>query len=51
LRGKPTEVDDCLLPYLRAAAAHGLAVPTVQAAYRIIRALEILGAASSGGVG
>src|SRR5262249_14870327 len=51
LRGKPTEVDDCLLPYLRAAAAHGLAVPTVLAAYRIIRALEILGAASSGGIG
>ena len=44
LRGKPTEVDDCLLPYLRAAAAHGLAVPTVRAAYRIITALEILGA-------
>jgi 2-dehydropantoate 2-reductase len=49
LRGKPTEVDDCLLPYLRAAAAHGLAVPTVLAAYRIIGALAILGA-SSGGV-
>jgi 2-dehydropantoate 2-reductase len=48
LRGKPTEVDDCLLPFLRAAAAHGLAVPTVQAVYRIIGALEILGAAANG---
>jgi 2-dehydropantoate 2-reductase len=49
LRGRPTEVDDCLLPYLQAAERHGRPVPTVRAAYRIIKALEILGAAEPGG--
>ena len=51
LRGKPTEVDDCLGAFLRAAATHGLGVPTVLAAYRIIRALEILGAGVGAGAG
>lgn len=42
LRAKPTEVDDCLGAYLRAADRLGVDVPTVRAAYRVIGTLESL---------
>jgi 2-dehydropantoate 2-reductase len=47
LRGRPTEVDDCLLPFLQEAERRGIAVPTVRAAYRVITALEVIGQAAS----
>ncbi|MBW2361549.1 MAG: ketopantoate reductase family protein [Deltaproteobacteria bacterium] len=40
LRAKPTEVEQCLLPFLVEAERRGIAVPTARAAYRIIRTLE-----------
>jgi len=40
LRGKPTEVEYCLAPFLAQADRLGLAVPTARAGYRIIRSLE-----------
>jgi 2-dehydropantoate 2-reductase len=40
LRGRPTEVEHCLGPFLAQAERAGLAVPTLRAGYRIIRTLE-----------
>ena len=40
MRGRPTEVEQCLVPFLAEADRHGIAVPTARAAYRIIRSLE-----------
>ncbi len=40
LRGKPTEVEYCLAPFLSEADRLGLAVPSARAGYRIIRSLE-----------
>jgi 2-dehydropantoate 2-reductase len=40
LRGKPTEVEGCLAPFLAEAERRGIAVPTARAGYRIIRTLE-----------
>jgi 2-dehydropantoate 2-reductase len=40
MRGRPTEVEHCLAPFLTQAERAGLAVPTVRAGYRIIRTLE-----------
>jgi 2-dehydropantoate 2-reductase len=40
LRGRETEVDYSIGAYLDEAAKHELAVPTVRAAYRIIKSLE-----------
>ncbi len=40
LRAKPTEVEQCLVPFLVEAERRGIAVPTARAAYRIIRTLE-----------
>jgi 2-dehydropantoate 2-reductase len=40
LRGRPTEVEHCLGPFLAQADRAGLAVPTARAGYRIIRTLE-----------
>ncbi len=40
MRGRPTEVEQCLVPFLAEADRHGIAVPTARAGYRIIRTLE-----------
>jgi 2-dehydropantoate 2-reductase len=40
LRGKPTEVDFCVGAYLDEAEKHDVAVPTVRAAYRVVKSLE-----------
>jgi len=40
MRGRPTEVEYCLAPFLEQADREGLAVPTLRAGYRIIRTLE-----------
>jgi 2-dehydropantoate 2-reductase len=40
LRGRATEVESCLGPFLAQAEREGLAVPTARAGYRIIRTLE-----------
>jgi len=40
LRGKPTELEYCVAPFLAEADRMGLPVPTARAGYRIIRALE-----------
>jgi 2-dehydropantoate 2-reductase len=40
LRGRPTEVEYCLAPFLEEAERLGVAVPTARAGYRIIRSLE-----------
>jgi len=40
MRGKPTEVEYCLAPFLAEADRLSLAVPTARAGYRIIRSLE-----------
>ncbi len=40
MRGRPTEVEYCLGPFLAQAARQDLAVPTLRAGYRIIRTLE-----------
>ena len=40
LRGRPTEVEYCLGPFLAQAERAGIAVPTARAGYRIIRTLE-----------
>lgn len=42
MRGRPTEVDYVVLPFLHEADRLGVPVPTTRAAYRIIRALEQL---------
>jgi 2-dehydropantoate 2-reductase len=39
-RGRPTEVEYCLGPFLAQAERAGIAVPTARASYRIIRTLE-----------
>ena len=40
MRGRPTEVEHCLGPFLAQAEREGIAVPTLRAGYRIIRTLE-----------
>ena len=40
MRGRPTEVEYCLGPFLAQAERAGIEVPTVRAGYRIIRTLE-----------
>jgi ketopantoate reductase len=40
MRGRPTEVEYCLGPFLTQAERAGIAVPTARASYRIIRTLE-----------
>ena len=40
LRARPTEVEQCLKPFLVEAERRAIAVPTARAAYRIIRTLE-----------
>lgn len=40
MRGRPTEVEYCLGPFLAQAERAGIAVPTARASYRIIRTLE-----------
>ena len=40
MRGRPTEVEYCLGPFLAQAERAGIAVPTLRAGYRIIRTLE-----------
>ena len=40
MRGRPTEVEYCLGPFLAQAERQGIAVPTLRAGYRIIRTLE-----------
>ena len=40
MRGRPTEVEYCLGPFLAQAERAGIAVPTARAGYRIIRTLE-----------
>jgi ketopantoate reductase len=42
VRGRPTEVEDGLGTYLRAADAHHVDVPTARGAYRVIKTLEAL---------
>jgi 2-dehydropantoate 2-reductase len=42
VRGRPTELDDCLGAFLLAARERGIDVPTVRAAYRVIATLESL---------
>jgi 2-dehydropantoate 2-reductase len=42
IHGRPTELDEIIGPFLDEARRLGLAVPTVQAVYRTIRALEQL---------
>jgi 2-dehydropantoate 2-reductase len=42
LRGRQTEVEYCLAPFLTEAERLGLVVPTARAGYRIIRSLEQL---------
>jgi len=42
VQGRPTEVDELLLPWIERAEALGLALPTARAAYRTIRTLERL---------
>jgi len=42
MRGRPTEVEACLGPFLAQAERAGIAVPTLRAGYRIIRTLEQL---------
>jgi 2-dehydropantoate 2-reductase len=42
MRGRPTEVEACLGPFLAQADREGIPVPTVRAGYRIIRTLEQL---------
>jgi 2-dehydropantoate 2-reductase len=40
MRGRPTEVEYCLGPFLAQAERQGIEVPTLRAGYRIIRTLE-----------
>ena len=40
MRGRPTEVEYCLGPFLEQARRAGIEVPTLRAGYRIIRTLE-----------
>jgi 2-dehydropantoate 2-reductase len=40
MRGRPTEVEYCLGPFLAQAERQSIAVPTLRAGYRIIRTLE-----------
>jgi len=40
MRGRPTEVEHCLGPFLAQAERKQIAVPTLRAGYRIIRTLE-----------
>jgi 2-dehydropantoate 2-reductase len=40
MRGRPTEVEYCLGPFLAQADRAGIPIPTVRAGYRIIRTLE-----------
>jgi 2-dehydropantoate 2-reductase len=40
MRGRPTEVEYCLGPFLAQADRAGIPVPTLRAGYRIIRTLE-----------
>jgi 2-dehydropantoate 2-reductase len=40
MRGRPTEGEYCLGPFLAEAQRAGIAVPTARASYRIIRTLE-----------
>jgi 2-dehydropantoate 2-reductase len=40
MRGRPTEVEYCLGPFLAQAERQEIAVPTLRAGYRIIRTLE-----------
>jgi len=40
MRGRPTEVEHCLGPFLAEAERLGVAVPTARACWRIIRTLE-----------
>jgi 2-dehydropantoate 2-reductase len=40
MRGRPTEVEYCLGPFLAQAERAGISVPTARASYRIIRTLE-----------
>jgi 2-dehydropantoate 2-reductase len=40
MRGRPTEVEYCLGPFLDQAERAGIAIPTALAGYRIIRTLE-----------
>ena len=42
VRGRPTEVEDGIGTYLRAADAHHVDVPTARGAYRVIKTLEAL---------
>jgi 2-dehydropantoate 2-reductase len=42
MRGRPTEVEFVLGPFLTEAERLGLEIPTARAAYRIIRTLEQL---------
>ena len=42
VRGRPTEVEDGLGTYLRAADAHHVDAPTARGAYRVIKTLEAL---------
>lgn len=45
LSGRKTEVDEILVPFLRKADEFGLAVPTVRAAYRIVKTLDAFASA------
>lgn len=40
MRGRPTEVDYVVAPFVREADRLGVSIPTTRAAYRIIRSLE-----------
>jgi 2-dehydropantoate 2-reductase len=40
LRGKTTELEFCVGAFLEEAGRHGIEVPTVRAAYRIVKSLE-----------
>ncbi len=42
LRHRPTEVDDCIGEYLRAADRLGISTPTLRGAHRVISTLELL---------
>lgn len=42
LRHRPTELDDCIGEYLRAAERLGVPTPTVRGAHRVISTLEML---------
>jgi 2-dehydropantoate 2-reductase len=42
VQGRPTELDEILLPFIEQADRLGLSVPTARAAYRTIRTLEQL---------